>query len=507
MKLKNISAIMAATLLLGAGVTSCSLDYEPQDQYSDVTIPPTDDEGESVRFTSRADVESYMNSLNNKYKDRQEHWYLDQLLIADSHSDNAYAGTTGAEVVPYEDNSIEGSNSVMARDWDRYLADVAYANVLIEGVTKVGDNSLTEDEILAYQAQGRLFRAMIWFDMVRMWGDIPVITAVAEDITADNIEDVYGAYFPEQVAEPEVYASIEDDLLFALNNAPSNTGDKTKLTKEVAMAMLAKVYAEKPIRNYDKVIEYADMLASRGYALVQNYSDLFGLNADKTDAAARNTVESIYEAQFQPGSGSWVTWMFGRDELDWNTSFTWAKWITPSRDLINLFTQQGDQVRYEQSVVWRDCTWSNYYSADNYAFMYKCRSNANSIIKMRYADILLLKAEALLMGKNDLEGAAKIIDQVRKRVGLPQLSGNVRSNKDELLKAYLDERRMELCFEGQRWFDLVRLDKVEEVMNSVYAKDSGRHAQRTAFNHNSYRLPIPQGAIDQNDNLVQNPGY
>lgn len=273
------------------------------------------------------------------------------------------------------------------------------------------------------------------------------------------------------------------------------------------MAMLAKVYAEKPIRNYDKVIEYADMLASRGYALVQNYSDLFGLNADKTDAAARNTVESIYEAQFQPGSGSWVTWMFGRDELDWNTSFTWAKWITPSRDLINLFTQQGDQVRYEQSVVWRDCTWSNYYPADNYAFMYKCRSNANSIIKMRYADILLLKAEALLVGKNDLEGAAKIIDQVRKRAGLPQLSGNIRSNKDELLKAYLNERRMELCFEGQRWFDLVRLDKVEEVMNSVYAKDSGRHAQRTAFNHNSYRLPIPQGAIDQNDNLVQNPGY
>ena len=70
-----------------------------------------------------------------------------------------------------------------------------------------------------------------------------------------------------------------------------------------------------------------------------------------------------------------------------------------------------------------------------------------------------------------------------------------------------DERRMELAFEGQRWYDLCRLNKVEEVMNAVYAKDSGRHAQENLFNENSYLLAIPQGAIDQNENLIQNPGY
>ena len=62
-------------------------------------------------------------------RDRQEHWYVDLLLISDSHSDNAYAGTTGAEVVPFENNSIEGSNSVLERDWNRYLEDIARANV------------------------------------------------------------------------------------------------------------------------------------------------------------------------------------------------------------------------------------------------------------------------------------------------------------------------------------------------------------------------------------------
>jgi len=494
----------------GAALSSCSLDYVPEDIYSDVTIPPSpEDDEEQARFETATDVENYMNAINNKYKNQQEHWYLDQLLIAESHSDNAYAGTTGAEVVPYEDNSIEGSNSVLDRDWSRFLGDVAYVNVLINEVDKVKDGSLSQSEITSYQAQGRLFRAMIWFDMVRLWGDIPVIKVTAKDITADNIEESYEAYFPEQSTEAEAYAAIIEDLEFALANCPANSGDKSKLTQEVAMAMLAKVYAEKPVRDYSKVIQYADQLASRGYGLVEDFSDLWALNEDKSDVRARNTREAIYEAHFAPGAGSWVTWMFGRDEMDWNSSFTWAKWITPSRDLINEFLAEGDNVRYPESVVWRDCTWSNYYPADNYAFMYKCRANACSIIKMRYADILLLKAEAKIVGEStrDLAGAADIIDQIRERAGLGKLSNTVRGNQQSLLEAYLHERRLELCFEGQRWFDLVRLDMVEKVMNAVYAKDSGRHAQRNLFNENSYRLAIPQGAIDQNDNLVQNPGY
>ena len=76
-----------------------------------------------------------------------------------------------------------------------------------------------------------------------------------------------------------------------------------------------------------------------------------------------------------------------------------------------------------------------------------------------------------------------------------------------MLNALLKERRLELAFEGQRWFDLVRLDKVEEVMNAVYAKDSGRKSQVYQFDVDSYRLPIPQTVIDANDKIHQNPGY
>ena len=395
------------------------------------------------------------------------------------------------------------------RDWDRFLGDIAVANRIIVGCDQL--KALSESERGKYQSQAKIFRAMVMFDMVRLWGNFPVITTVGGDITEDNVEEMYPTYFPPQNTAEEAYAQIEKDLTEAVENpnTPTNdTSDKSILTKSVARAMLAKVYAEKPLRDYAKVIKYADELAADGFDLVEDFSDLWAYDTEKKDCRVRNTKEAILEAHFPPGSGNWCTWMFGRNLSNWDESFTWAKWITPSRDLIRLYEEQGDTKRYNESVVWYDCGWSNYYPADHYAFMYKCRSAFNSIIYLRYADILLLKAEAKIMGETpDLNGAADIIDRIRNRAGLGKLPQSTRSSKEALLQAYMDERRMELAFEGQRWYDLCRLNKVEEVMNAVYAKDSGRHAQENLFNENSYLLAIPQGAIDQNENLIQNPGY
>ena len=103
--------------------------------------------------------------------------------------------------------------------------------------------------------------------------------------------------------------------------------------------------------------------------------------------------------------------------------------------------------------------------------------------------------------------AADAIDEVRTRAKLPKLTAAVKSNQQNMLTAVMNERRMELAFEGERWYDLVRLDKVEEVMNAVYAKDSGRRAKAWDFTPNSYRLPIPLSVLQTNTNLVQNEGY
>jgi SusD family. len=285
-----------------------------------------------------------------------------------------------------------------------------------------------------------------------------------------------------------------------------DAGNKTRLSKTVARTLLTKVYAEKPLRDYAKVIQYADQVAADGCELTPDYTNLFGMNEANTDTKMRNTIESILEIQYTPGNGNWATWMFGRDLINWNSNFSWTKWVTPSRDLIALFNSEGDQIRFKESIVYYKCDWSNYYPKDNYPFMYKLRSAYSSIIKYRYADVLLLKAEALILKDSpDLNAAANIIDQVRQRVGLAKLPTATKSNKTAMEEALLKERRLEMAYEGQRWFDLVRLNKVESVMNAVYGKDSGRRAMRYAFGPDSYRLPIPQAAMDQNPNLVQKP--
>ncbi|MDR2147730.1 MAG: RagB/SusD family nutrient uptake outer membrane protein [Tannerella sp.] len=493
--------------------SSCSLDYDPVDTYSDVTEGIASDSSEVV---NRATVENQRQVILNKFRDGQEHWYLDMLLLAESHSDNAYAGSPNAETTPFEVNSIEGSNTNLNRDWNGHMSNVAEANLLIEYLDLVNDPALTAQEREQIRAEAKIFRAMVYFDMVRIWGNVPLVTAVGGDITSETIEEVYPAYFPPQTDEKIVYEQIERDLLEALPNAPANNStDKTLLTQSVARALLAKIYAEKPLRNYDNVIKYCDELTADGYDLVADFSDLFGVVlADPSQPAgqdnravnseARNTKETIFEAQFTAGSSSWVTWMYGRDLADWNLQFSWAKWITPSRDLIKAFQSESGDKRLNESIVYYSCGWNIYYPADSYAFMYKCRSAYNSIIKFRYADILLLKAEALIM-KNDLAGAATIINRIRNRAGLGNLPSSATASQQALLNAYLKERRLELAFEGQRWFDLVRLDKVEEVLNQL--RDEGRPALVYLYDANSYKLPIPQAVMDQNPNLVQNPGY
>ena len=93
--------------------------------------------------------------------------------------------------------------------------------------------------------------------MVRLWGNIPVVTKVAPNITSENFDEVYPLYFPLQTPEIDTYKQIESDLLFAVQNAPDyNPADKRVMTKTVARALLAKLYAEKPLRDYDRITSY-----------------------------------------------------------------------------------------------------------------------------------------------------------------------------------------------------------------------------------------------------------
>ena len=142
--------------------------------------------------------------------------------------------------------------------------------------------------------------------------------------------------------------------------------------------------------------------------------------------------------------------------------------------------------------------------SNHYPFLTKYNDPANGLNDfyiIRLPDIMLLKAEALVK-LNDLNGALALVNAVRARVGLGPKTG---STPDVVNKIIADERRMELAFEGHRWYDLVRTGKAIEVMNA----QTGGSGNNLNYNVQPFRLlmPIPQNQIDLNPRLDQNPGY
>ncbi|MFA6592801.1 MAG: RagB/SusD family nutrient uptake outer membrane protein, partial [Bacteroidales bacterium] len=263
-----------------------------------------------------------------------------------------------------------------------------------------------------------------------------------------------------------------------------------------------RVYAEKDHQDWTKVINYCKQVEGMGFTLEPKYGDLWGY--DDTDAK-RNSVESICEITWSRTSGNWYWMMFHRNAYNPDDSFTWTKWITPSRSLIAAYDAEGDTQRKNASIATDACSWSHYYPGAEYKFMHKVPTNASSWIMMRLGEIYLLHAEALAM-TNQLSEAAAYVNKVRNRAGLKDLPSSASASQSAMLDAVLNERRLELSFEGFRFFDLVRHDKAKEVHDAMYAQDS-YWQQRTPLTDNTILMPVPQVDMDENPSLTQNEGY
>jgi hypothetical protein len=488
-------------------ISACSLDFEPISDFSELNVGGTTSTGTTVKFLTKAEMKTQYDYMYNMLStNKLESWVLDYLVYADTHADNAYRGATDLELSQLEQQKQNGNNKNINRDWGEYFGIVGATNSVICNIDSVPDVTLTAAERKQWKAEALILRSMIYFDLVRFWGDVPLILVEPPAITAANIEEVYPLYYPRKNTSAEVYTQIIKDLETALEagGAPAiNNSNKFKLSKTVANAMLAKVYAEKAVRDYTKVVFYCSEV-EKDVTLVPKYGDLFDMNSTNTDVKNRNTSESIFEISFA-GGGNWITWMCGIDLATSSSKYDWKKWFTPSRDLIAAFDAAGDTERKNQTIVKADVDWSLHYPSKGYPFMYKYRSKYHSVIKLRLADILLLKAEALVE-QNDLSGAATLVNTIRKRAKLADLPSTITSSKDAMANAVLLERRLELAFEGQRWFDLVRTGKVFTVMNTLNSRDAGR-LPMNIVDENKTVFPIPQPQIDKNPSMIQNPGY
>jgi hypothetical protein len=483
----------AFAVILAASTVSCkkSLDLQP---ISDATV--------NNSYSTASQAEAALAGAYNTFTS-SDYYIWDNIFTSDVRSDNHYAGGDNPDFFQYDNLRLTATNSKVYTDWSNLYNGILKANTVIQRIPAITDPRLTAERKAQIIGEAKFLRAYHYFQLVKGWGGVPLVTVPVSTTEPADINTPRSSV-------TDVYNQIITDLTDAVAALPDTYGsdasvNKARATKGAANALLAKVYAQKPDRDYNKVLTYADAVITSpaGYALV-SFSELF-------DGNHYNNNESILEAQFNGTTiGNWSPSLLLPPSI---TNTTWRKFITPSQDLAKAFDSEGDVVRKSQTMLFEKAPWvDEYWSATvngNVPFPYKQRNltNGNSTSRqymLRLADIILLKAEALnALGRT--EDARIALNPIRKRAGLGDTPA---ASQTDMALAIEKERRLELAQEGQRWDDLVRYGRAETVMNALNETNLVT-GQKINYNMTKDKelLPIPQTELNRNPVLTQNPGY
>ena len=464
-------------------------------------LQPLSEDTSDIAYETASQLEA---ALTGAYESFQAEYYVwDNVLFQDVRADNHYAGGDNPEIFQIDWLTIEPTNSRLFRNWSNLYNAIAKANTVIAVAPLVEDPQLTEERRQQIMGEALFLRAFHYYTLVNKWGGIPIIT---KPVTSADPEDVR---IPRAEAS-EVYNQIIADLASALERLPDTYGsdasvNKARATTGAANALAAKASLQRPNPDYDAALSYIEAVeaSSAGYQLI-GYPELF-------DGNNYNNAESILEVQYLGSNeGNFGPQLVLPPSISGDT---WRKFITPSNDLLNAYNAEGDIIRRDASVLFEAAPWVDEYwgntSGATIPFAYKWKNadswaSADRPYLLRYGDVVLLKAETLAR-LNRLSEAATEVNRIRNRVGLPDLPNAVATNQSSLLDAILNERRLELAQEAQRWDDLVRFGRAVEVMNNLNEIDL-RTGQPTdyAMSADKILLPIPQEELDRNPALTPN---
>jgi hypothetical protein len=341
--------------------------------------------------------------------------------------------------------------------------------------------------------EAKFLRAFMYFTLVKTYGGVPII----DHLPNPSSEEDRVMQLTRKSSE-EVYAYIENDLNDAIAALPNKSAypasERGRASKGAAYALLAKInlYQE----NWQKVVDNCNLVT--GYSIVSDYASMYRL-------AGENDAESIFEIQ---GTGSvpakgisgYSNTQGARGAGGWGWGFN-----TPSVSLVNAY-EEGD-VRKGATIIFAGTTLYDGrvvpLTVENPRYNYKAYSSAftdgwetdTNIKYLRYAEVLLMKAEALNELGQTTE-AIPLLNQIRTRAGLANttavLQGDVRT-------AIWKERRVEMAMEHDRFFDLVRTGQAQ----AAFAVDG-----KTFVTGKHELFPLPQAFIAQTGGLsTQNPGY
>lgn len=390
------------------------------------------------------------------------------------------------EVSAFNFTAINGAfNGIWSYDYE----GISRANMAINTLnnpditTSTGMDTSTRDRLLG---EAHFLRAFYYFDLVNHFGGVPLLTEPLEDFSA--------AYeVSNRATEQEVFASIESDLEIAVGLLPmqkySSNAEPWRVSIGAAKAMQAKVdlYQE----NWGMAVAHIEELQSWGfYSLNDHYFDSFNVEKEFLE----NEVLFAYNhlQGLNPTRGNGLAALMG-----------WG-FVAPTEDFQNAF--ENDDPRLLYTIETETQTPHKLLGSTDGQYKGNDDSPGNKIY-IRYADVLLWKAEALIE-TGQVEAGLALIDQIRMRAeNTPSLHGGISElemfsatglSQGQAREALYKERRLELGFESHRLNDLKRWGIAAEVLTGM-----GKN-----FQDYNYLYPIPQGEIDRSGGQIeQNPGY
>jgi hypothetical protein len=487
MKNKSLLGLAAITGIFLIATSGCNklLDKMP------VTQIVTKIDSSSISAADAENLLSGVYTAETGYDYGLEFNVLDRITNGDVRSDNCYAGGDNPDNIAIDLFNYNALNGNIARDWKDAYGIIGRINIAIAQVENCTDPALSATRKRQILGEARFMRAFTYFDLVRLFGSIPIML---KPVDQTNSETLIQSTLVPQSSVDSVYLAILNDLWYARDNVQENNVPATKMvvTQGAVNSILAKVYATMPTKQWDSVAYYCDQVIP-DYALVPDYTYLWDNNH-------KNNSEAIWEFNYVGYSlvGNWIPSQF--------IGSGWKKFETPTNDLVKAFQDAHDDVRFNASISFIDYGWDDSYWKDktHYPILSKYNdpsNGTNDFYPIRLADILLLRAEAYNQS-GDVQNAAKLVNEVRARVKLPPTTA---ATQDAMTTAIGNERRLELAFEGHRWFYLVRTGQAISVMNA--AEDG--NGNKLNYDVQPYQLvyPIPQTQLDLNPLLKQNEGY
>ena len=400
--------------------------------------------------------------------------------------------------------------------WRSNYAGISYANQVIENVPNI--ESMSEAEKNAIVAEAKFLRGLYNFHLLIAFENIPLITS-----TPKTPED----FFVSQTTPETVWTQIEADFTDAKAGLPASWdgGDLGRATRHTATAYLGKAYLFQ--EKYTQAIsELGAVISSGAYSLLPNYADNF-------NGQGENSSESVFEIQWSgdrsngnderhpfnfevtPGAlGGWELyypsdWLFSEMQQDLTDTDEFSDRVYASIFFDDPNSEMSDRyagVNKTYAEVKNDLSHPIYFKKYTEDFDLSFYNGIN-INMMRYADVLLMQAEALNENNQTAEALA-LVNQVRQRSKAKDLVGLSKEQLRDQIRHH--ERPVELSMEYTiRWFDLYRWSKgstgTEPISQTLTDHDK---PFADNFDDNKHDIfPIPLSEININENLVQNPGY